>query len=120
MRLAELIQQRHFASPAQEAVLNISAIIKKFTGRDIANHDIHVQFVGAYEGVSLFCGIGERTREAEELYRELVEACLRRFREGQTAVLVNCAVLTEGFDEPRVDAIIVARPGSPGISTSGA
>lgn len=36
---------------AKEAVLNISAIIKKFTGRDIANHDIHVQFVGAYEGV---------------------------------------------------------------------
>jgi ATP-dependent Lon protease len=36
---------------AQEAVQNISAIIKKFTGKDVANHDIHVQFVGAYEGV---------------------------------------------------------------------
>ncbi|MFP4055676.1 MAG: F0F1 ATP synthase subunit beta [Candidatus Brocadiia bacterium] len=30
--------------------------------------------VGAYEGVSLFCGIGERCREGEELYRELNEA----------------------------------------------
>lgn len=27
-----------------------------------------------YEGVSLFCGIGERSREAEELYREMKEA----------------------------------------------
>jgi F-type H+-transporting ATPase subunit beta len=27
-----------------------------------------------YRGVSLFCGIGERSREAEELYREVMEA----------------------------------------------
>ena len=27
-----------------------------------------------YEGVSLFCGIGERNREAEELYREMEQA----------------------------------------------
>jgi F-type H+/Na+-transporting ATPase subunit beta len=30
--------------------------------------------VGRHEGVSLFCGIGERCREAEELYREMKEA----------------------------------------------
>ncbi|HEY8370801.1 MAG TPA: F0F1 ATP synthase subunit beta [Thermodesulfobacteriota bacterium] len=30
--------------------------------------------VGRYEGISLFCGIGERSREAEELYREMREA----------------------------------------------
>ncbi len=30
--------------------------------------------VREYEGVSLFCGIGERSREAEELYREMREA----------------------------------------------
>ena len=29
--------------------------------------------VGRHEGVSLFCGIGERCREGEELYRELAE-----------------------------------------------
>jgi len=29
--------------------------------------------VSAYEGVSLFCGIGERCREAEELYRTMKE-----------------------------------------------
>ena len=30
--------------------------------------------VGGHEGVSMFCGIGERCREAEDLYRELEEA----------------------------------------------
>lgn len=30
--------------------------------------------VRGYEGVSLFCGIGERTREAEELHREMAQA----------------------------------------------
>jgi F-type H+-transporting ATPase subunit beta len=30
--------------------------------------------VGGHEGVSLFCGIGERVREGEELHREMTEA----------------------------------------------
>ncbi len=30
--------------------------------------------VGRHQGVSLFCGIGERCREAEELYREMAQA----------------------------------------------
>ncbi len=36
---------------AKEAVSNVSAIIKKYTGEDISNHDVHVQFIGTYEGV---------------------------------------------------------------------
>ncbi|APH39510.1 ATP-dependent protease LonB [Methanohalophilus halophilus] len=36
---------------AKEAVLNVSAVIKKVTGQDIMNRDIHIQFVGTYEGV---------------------------------------------------------------------
>ena len=36
---------------AQEAVENVSAIIKKYTGESIANKDIHIQFVQSYEGV---------------------------------------------------------------------
>lgn len=37
-------------------------------------------------------------------------AILERFGSGQTMVLANCAVLTEGYDEPTVDCVIVARP----------
>lgn len=36
---------------AKESVLNISAIIKKYMGKDISKHDIHIQFIGTYEGV---------------------------------------------------------------------
>jgi Lon-like ATP-dependent protease len=36
---------------AKESVLNISAIIKKYIGRDITEHDIHIQFIGTYEGL---------------------------------------------------------------------
>ena len=36
---------------ALEAVQNVSALIKKFTGQDITNKDVHIQFIGTYEGV---------------------------------------------------------------------
>ena len=36
---------------AKEAVENVSAIIKKHTGKDISGYDIHVQFLQTYEGV---------------------------------------------------------------------
>ena len=36
---------------AKESVQNISAIIKKYIGKDISKHDIHIQFIGTYEGV---------------------------------------------------------------------
>lgn len=37
-------------------------------------------------------------------------AILRRFEAGETSVLANCAVLTEGYDCPAVDCVVVARP----------
>lgn len=36
---------------AREAVQNVSALIKKYTGADISRYDIHIQFVGASDGV---------------------------------------------------------------------
>lgn len=36
---------------AKEAVQNVSAILKKYMGKDISKRDIHIQFVGTYEGV---------------------------------------------------------------------
>lgn len=37
-------------------------------------------------------------------------AILRRLKIGDTQVVSNCAVLTEGFDEPSVSCIAIARP----------
>ena len=36
---------------AKEAVQNVSALIKKYTGNDISSYDIHIQFVGTSDGV---------------------------------------------------------------------
>ena len=46
--------------------------------------------VGGHEGVSLFCGIGERCREGEELYREL----------GEQGVLANTVLVYGQMNEP--------------------
>jgi superfamily II DNA or RNA helicase len=37
-------------------------------------------------------------------------ALLKRLNTGATQIVCNCGVLTEGFDEPSVDCIVVARP----------
>jgi Lon-like ATP-dependent protease len=36
---------------AREAVTNVSVLIKKFLGEDITSKDVHIQFIGTYEGV---------------------------------------------------------------------
>ncbi|HOX34205.1 MAG TPA: ATP-dependent protease LonB [Methanoregulaceae archaeon] len=36
---------------AQESIKNVSALLKKFTGKDVKNIDIHIQFIGTYMGV---------------------------------------------------------------------
>ena len=36
---------------AKEAVENVSALFKKYTGEELSNYDVHIQFVGTYEGV---------------------------------------------------------------------
>jgi len=37
-------------------------------------------------------------------------AVLARLKSGMTRCVVNCMVLTEGFDEPTVDCVVIARP----------
>lgn len=43
-------------------------------GKTVLITEMIHNMVGRYAGVSLFCGIGERCREAEELYREMQAA----------------------------------------------
>jgi flagellar biosynthesis/type III secretory pathway ATPase len=43
-------------------------------GKTVLIMEMIHNMVGHHEGTSIFCGIGERTREAEELYRELQES----------------------------------------------
>lgn len=43
-------------------------------GKTVLIMELIRNIVAEYQGISIFCGIGERCREAEELYREIKEA----------------------------------------------
>ena len=43
-------------------------------GKTVLITELINNIVGQYEGISIFCGIGERSREAEEIYREIEKA----------------------------------------------
>jgi ATP-dependent helicase IRC3 len=45
-----------------------------------------------------------------EMPREDRRQILERFSKGEISVLTNCNLLTEGFDEPRINCVIMARP----------
>ena len=45
-----------------------------------------------------------------DMPRDARREALESLRTGATKVLTNCNVLTEGFDEPRVECVVMARP----------
>ncbi len=59
-------------------------------GKTVLITEMIHNMVSQHEGVSIFCGIGERCREAEELYREMLEA----------NVLNNTVLVFGQMDEP--------------------
>jgi len=59
-------------------------------GKTVLLTEMIHNMVGQHEGVSLFCGIGERCREGEELYREMKEA----------GVLANMVMVFGQMNEP--------------------
>ena len=54
-------------------------------------------------GLSAATVVGETPTDARQ-------AIYRQVRAGHVRALVSCAVLTEGFDEPSIDCIMLARP----------
>lgn len=88
-------------------------------GKTVLITELIHNMVGSHEGVSIFCGIGERCREGEELYREMKEAGVldktvmvfgqmneppgARFRVGHAAL-----TMAEYFrDEERQDVLLL-------------
>ena len=59
-------------------------------GKTVLIMEMINNMVGQHEGVSLFCGIGERSREGEELYREM----------GESGVLKNTVMVFGQMNEP--------------------
>lgn len=65
----------------------------------------------AQETVDAFTARGVRAAAVSGV-QDMAErrGVLRAFSAGDIDVVVNCMVLTEGYDEPRVDCVVVARP----------
>ena len=59
-------------------------------GKTVLITELIHNMVGQHEGVSIFCGIGERCREGEELYREM----------GEAGVLDNTVMVFGQMNEP--------------------
>jgi superfamily II DNA or RNA helicase len=59
----------------------------------------------AFEESGIPCGVMWGDMGNEERKRELA-----RFASGEVKVLSNCMLLTEGFDAPDIDAILMSRP----------
>ena len=59
-------------------------------GKTVLLTEMIHNMIGHHEGMSIFCGIGERCREGEELYREMKEA----------GVLQNMVMLFGQMNEP--------------------
>jgi len=50
-REGKIIATGKLGEIAKESVQNVSALIKKYTGTDISQYDIHIQFLQTYDGV---------------------------------------------------------------------
>ncbi len=59
-------------------------------GKTVLITEMIHNMVGRHEGISIFCGVGERCREGEELYREMKEA----------GVLKNTVMVFGQMNEP--------------------
>ncbi|WP_462324319.1 F0F1 ATP synthase subunit beta [Desulfoplanes sp.] len=59
-------------------------------GKTVVITELIHNMVGQHEGISIFCGIGERCREGEELYREMKDA----------GVLENTVMVFGQMNEP--------------------
>ena len=58
-------------------------------------------FLRAMDGVEWVCGATNKDKR---------RAILSRFEQGETHAVVNCGVLLEGFDNPGVEVVVMARP----------
>jgi len=90
---------------AQESVLNVSAIIKKYTDIDISRHDVHVQFLQTYSGVE---GDSASVSIATAIVSALTEIPVKQEIAMTGSLSVRGAVLPIGGATFKVEAAIEA------------
>jgi Lon-like ATP-dependent protease len=102
----KIIATGKLGSIAKEAVENVSAIIKRHTGKDTSNYDVHVQFLQTYEGVE---GDSASVSVAAAVISALEEAPLRQDVALTGSLSVRGEVLPVGGITQKAEAAIEAR-----------
>jgi len=94
---------------AKEAVMNVSAIIKKYKGTDISRRDIHVQFLQTYEGVE---GDSASVSVATALISALENVPVKQEVAMTGSLSVRGEVLPVGGITPKLEAAVDAGIGT--------
>jgi len=90
---------------AKEAVQNVSAIVKKYVGKNITDYDIHIQFLQTYEGVE---GDSASVSVAVAALSALENAPVKQSVAMTGSIDVRGEVLPVGGITPKVEAAIEA------------
>jgi Lon-like ATP-dependent protease len=90
---------------AKEAVQNVSAIVKKISGKDISKHDLHIQFLQTYEGVE---GDSASVSVATAVISALEGIPVKQSVAMTGSLSVRGEVLPVGGITPKVEAAIQA------------
>ncbi len=90
---------------AREAVQNVSAIVKKYVGKDISDFDYHIQFVGAYAGVE---GDSASISIAIAILSALENAPIRQDTAMTGSLTVRGVVLPIGGVTAKIEAAVEA------------
>lgn len=83
---------------------------------DIIGNRRTLVFTASVKQAEMLCNILNRHRQGMASWvcgktdKEERRKLLKEFSSGETQVMVNCGVLTEGYDNPSVEIIIQARP----------
>ncbi len=101
--LSRVINTRQRNQLVVENYLELAADRKALVFAADLNHAKSLAEIFKAKGVSAAWVSGETPLSLRRSF-------LEKLRRGELKVIVNCMVFTEGFDEPSLDAILVARP----------
>ncbi len=104
-REKEFVATGKLGTIAQEAIKNVSAIVKKHFGKDLRNYDVFVQFLQTYEGVE---GDSASVAVATAIISALVDAPIRQDCAMTGSLSVRGEVLPVGGVSAKVEAAIEA------------
>ena len=90
---------------AKEAVQNVSAILKRVSGKDISSHDLHIQFLQTYTGVE---GDSASVSVATAVISALEQIPVRQNMAMTGSLSVRGDVLPVGGISAKINAAIVA------------